>query len=117
MNALGDIMEYFVLPDESMDANGRHVSPGRYALTHTKAYPSLTVARAQAIASPLFSMYRLCIYAGDEGYAELVGYVCTSLKGKDIYHYSRANVYMDRTGKMWYLNKDGTLGNRYYKKK
>lgn len=110
-------MKYYVLSSTYMDGNGRHISPGRYVLAHTQAYPSLTVARAQALANPLFSTQILAIYAGDDEHAELIGRVGYALKGKDIYHYSRANTYTDRAGKIWYLNKDGTLGNRYYKQK
>lgn len=107
---------FYILQEISMDTNGRYVSPDRYTLTHHKSYPSLISARKNALKDPTFTMYRQCIYEGDSNSAKLVGIVYRELKGKDIYHYTSAKVWKDLKGKMWYLNKDGTLGRRYYKR-
>lgn len=107
---------FYILPDLYQDVNGRYVSPGEYELSHTKAYSSLTLARKTALNSPTFSRYRQYIYEGNRKSAKIVGCVYRELKGKDSYHYSTAKVWKDLKGKMWYLNKDGTLGRRYYKR-
>lgn len=107
---------FYIMSTIFKDVNGNHVSPDRYTLTHTKGYLSLTSARKNALKDPTFSMYRQCIYKGDTDYAKLVGIAYKELKGKDIYHYTSANVWKDLKGRMWYLNQNGTLGKRYYKK-
>ena len=107
---------FYILSDLYQDVNGKYVSPGEYELSHAKTYTTLTLARKTALNSPTFSRYRQYIYEGDRKSAKIVGCVYGELKGKDIYHYSTAKVWKDLKGKMWYLNKDGTLGRRYYKR-
>ena len=107
---------FYILSALCQDVNGKYVSPGEYVLNHTKAYSTLTLARKNALKEPTFTMYRQYIYEGSRKSAKVVGCVYSELKGKDIYHYSTAKVWKDLKGKMWYLNQNGTLGKRYYKK-
>ena len=109
-------MRYYVLTSELHDRNGRHISPDYYELSHSGSYPTLTAARKAALNDPQFWMVQMKIYEGTDARAKFIGTVTRLLKGEGTYHVTSANVYIERSGKAWYLNNDGTLGNRYKRK-
>ena len=98
---------FYVLTAREMDTYGKDISPSRYTLRHSEwFFPQITMARAFAQKSSLSSMWRLCIYEGNEDKAVYRG----SVYREYMYGLKGAFVYETKT-KMYRLKKDGTLGN------